>query len=122
MKPWLLFVALCSISTGYFIGSSIQTFPTNKVDQSEQYYVVEVNRDTFFSQSCIYLILLNIQITKIIPACIYLSLSNFQITKIYSGSSTCYIVKSELVSSGQESKTTNNTSVGSELSSYFWFI
>ncbi|KAK1360255.1 hypothetical protein POM88_044729 [Heracleum sosnowskyi] len=63
MEPWLLFVALCSISTGYFIGSSIQTLPTNKI------------------------------------------------TKIYSGSSTCYILESEIASSGQEFRTNNKTSI-----------
>lgn len=104
METWLLFIALCSISTGYFIGSSIQTLPTNKVDQPKQYSVEEVNKYSFFSQSCIYLVFLN-----------------FQITKIYSGSSTCYIVESEFASSGQEFRTTNNTSVCLELSSYFSF-
>lgn len=37
MEPWLLLVALCSIITGYFIGSSLSTVPIIKVDQPNKF-------------------------------------------------------------------------------------
>lgn len=67
MEPWMLFVALCSISTGYFIGSSIQTLPTNKVVQLNTDTLKEWKKSFSFLDS-VYLFFCTFRLLKFIQA------------------------------------------------------